>query len=148
MTDPFKDMERFMTAFGQNTRGESPEQVALYTNLIREEDQELWRAINDLFWYLNHSTANDDGADNETLVRRCAQVADGVIDGIVVRLGLLLSMGIRPDAAWCEVHRSNMSKLPADGKPRYREDGKVLKPETFVPPDLVKIVTNSWGVKA
>ena len=35
------------------------------------------------------------------------------------------------------VHKSNMSKLGLDGKPIYREDGKVLKGPNYQPPNLV-----------
>ena len=38
------------------------------------------------------------------------------------------------------VHRSNMSKLGPDGKPIYREDGKVLKGPNYQPPDLSDLV--------
>ena len=38
------------------------------------------------------------------------------------------------------VHRSNMSKLGEDGKPIYREDGKVLKGPNYQPPDLTDLV--------
>lgn len=41
-----------------------------------------------------------------------------------------------------EVHRSNMSKLGADGKPIYREDGKILKGPNYSPPDLKTMVDN------
>ena len=38
------------------------------------------------------------------------------------------------------VHRSNMSKLGDDGKPIYREDGKVLKGPNYQPPTLTDLV--------
>jgi len=38
------------------------------------------------------------------------------------------------------VHTSNMSKLGNDGKPIYREDGKVLKGPNYQPPDLSDLV--------
>jgi predicted HAD superfamily Cof-like phosphohydrolase len=38
------------------------------------------------------------------------------------------------------VHQSNMSKLGPDGKPIYREDGKVLKGPNYQPPDLSDLV--------
>ena len=38
------------------------------------------------------------------------------------------------------VHKSNMSKLGEDGKPIYREDGKVLKGPNYQPPDLSDLV--------
>ena len=40
------------------------------------------------------------------------------------------------DEALNRVHKSNMSKLDEDGKPIYREDGKVLKGPNYKPPDL------------
>ena len=40
------------------------------------------------------------------------------------------------DEALNRVHESNMSKLDADGKPIYREDGKVLKGPNYKPPNL------------
>ena len=42
-----------------------------------------------------------------------------------------------------EVHRSNMSKLGSDGKPIYREDGKVLKGPNFSPPNLEKFLSDN-----
>ena len=44
------------------------------------------------------------------------------------------------DEALNRVHESNMSKLDADGKPIYREDGKVLKGPNYKPPDLSDLV--------
>ena len=45
------------------------------------------------------------------------------------------------DALFAEVHRSNMSKLDENGRPIYREDGKVLKSARFSEPDLRVICT-------
>lgn len=55
-----------------------------------------------------------------------------VLDGTYIVFGL----ADLKDAAFNEVHASNMSKLGADGKPIYREDGKVLKGENYRPPNL------------
>ena len=46
------------------------------------------------------------------------------------------NMGWFLDEALDRVHKSNMSKLGEDGKPIYREDGKVLKGPNYKPPDL------------
>ena len=46
------------------------------------------------------------------------------------------NMGWFLDEALNRVHESNMSKLGADGKPIYREDGKVLKGPGYKPPNL------------
>jgi predicted HAD superfamily Cof-like phosphohydrolase len=50
------------------------------------------------------------------------------------------AFGIDLDKCFNEVHRSNMSKLGLDGKPIYREDGKVLKGQNYFDPDLITIV--------
>ncbi len=47
------------------------------------------------------------------------------------------------DAALAEVHRSNLSKLGADGLPVYRADGKVAKGPAYVPPDLERVLANA-----
>ena len=44
------------------------------------------------------------------------------------------------DEAMYRVHQSNMSKLDEDGKPVYREDGKVLKGPNYKPPNLEDLV--------
>ena len=49
-------------------------------------------------------------------------------------------MGWDLDEALHRVHESNMSKLDEDGKPIYREDGKVLKGPTYAPPQLEDLV--------
>ena len=50
------------------------------------------------------------------------------------------NMGWFLDEALHRVHLSNMSKLDEDGKPIYREDGKVLKGPNYKPPDLSDLI--------
>jgi len=57
-----------------------------------------------------------------------------VISGMAVAFGLPL------EVAFNRVHASNMSKLDDDGKPIYREDGKVMKGPNYKPPDLKDLV--------
>ncbi len=54
-------------------------------------------------------------------------IAKEACDLLVVTYGTLVEYGIDADAVFEMVHKSNMSKLGADGKPIHREDGKVLK---------------------
>jgi predicted HAD superfamily Cof-like phosphohydrolase len=56
--------------------------------------------------------------------------------------GMTISLGLDLDRAVTEVHRANMRKLGADGRPRYRSDGKVLKPAGWTPPDCSNAVLN------
>lgn len=68
---------------------------------------------------------------------------DALTDLQYVLDGAYLSLGFHrvKDAALAEVHRSNMSKLGEDGKPVVREDGKILKPPGYSPPDLAQFVS-------
>ena len=64
------------------------------------------------------------------------EIADAIGDSIWVLLGLACTLGIDMDRVWQEIRASNMSKFPLDGKPKFREDGKILKPDTFFEPDI------------
>ena len=60
--------------------------------------------------------------------------ADAMIDLIYFALGTLVEMGIRPGRLFEIVQAANMAKLH-DGKPQYREDNKIIKPEGWVAPE-------------
>jgi predicted HAD superfamily Cof-like phosphohydrolase len=111
--NPFKDQEWFMTACDQTTTEYNQQQYLLYRNLIREEFGEL-------------ETAHDLEAE-----------LDALIDILVVTIGAIHSAGFNAEGAWDEVMRSNAAKIDLDtGKVRKREDGKVLKPADWRPPNL------------
>lgn len=57
-----------------------------------------------------------------------------------VSIQITSSLGLEIKELFDEVHRSNMDKLGPDGKPIYREDKKVLKPEGWEPPNLIPII--------
>ena len=119
----FDMVREFMMAFGQEvkTKPENPDNntQALRYNLIKEELQELWDA----------QCQND-----------LVGVADALTDLLYVVYGAGHAYGIDLDKCFEEVQRSNMSKLGADGKPIYREDGKVLKGPNFFQPNLEAIL--------
>jgi predicted HAD superfamily Cof-like phosphohydrolase len=65
------------------------------------------------------------------------EVADGLADIIYVVIGTALEFGIPLDLVWAEVQRSNMAKVdPETGKVTKRDDGKVLKPAGWTPPNI------------
>ena len=64
------------------------------------------------------------------------EIVDALIDILVVTIGALHSMGADAEGAWKEVMKTNFAKIGEDGKVRKREDGKVLKPIGWVPPNL------------
>lgn len=120
--NPFRDQEKFMRACDQTVDEFNQAQFKLYCDLIDEEfNDELKTAI-----------SNNDPV--ETL--------DALIDILVVTIGAIHSMGADAEGAWKEVMRTNFAKIDKEtGKVRKREDGKVLKPVGWVPPDLKPFVT-------
>jgi predicted HAD superfamily Cof-like phosphohydrolase len=116
MTNPFRDQEKFMTACDQSVGRGNTDQFNMYLKLIEEEAEELNQAI---------------------LAKDRVEMLDALIDIVVVTVGAIHSMGADAEGAWNEVMRTNFAKIdPNTGKVRKREDGKVLKPEGWQPPDL------------
>jgi predicted HAD superfamily Cof-like phosphohydrolase len=77
--------------------------------------------------------AIDNRDDVETL--------DALLDFIVVTVGAIHSAGMDGEGGWKEVMRTNFAKIDSEtGKVRKREDGKVLKPVGWTPPDLKPFV--------
>lgn len=79
----------------------------------------------------------------ESLVNRnIVEVADAIADIRYLLCGLELELNLQSysEAIFDEVHASNMSKLDENGKPIYREDGKVLKSEKYFKPNIAKIL--------
>jgi predicted HAD superfamily Cof-like phosphohydrolase len=120
MTNPFRDQEKFMKACDQTVEGFNQEQFKLYLGLIEEEYKELKEAVN------NHDQL-------ETL--------DALIDILVVTIGTIHSAGYDAEGAWKEVMMTNFAKIDHEtGKVRKREDGKVLKPLGWKPPELAQFI--------
>ena len=117
MTNPFADIERFGSACDQEP---SEANYRLYINLINEEHSELINAL----------------ADNDRV-----EQLDALIDILVVTMGAIRAAGWDGEAAWREVMDTNFAKIDPDtGKVRKREDGKVLKPEGWQPPQLAQFI--------
>jgi predicted HAD superfamily Cof-like phosphohydrolase len=118
--NPFRDQEKFMRACDQTVGKINENQFDLYTNLIEEEFSELKTAI----------------ADNDRV-----EQLDALIDILVVTIGAIHSGGFDAEGAWKEVMITNFAKVDHNtGKVRKREDGKVLKPQGWVAPDLKPFV--------
>lgn len=63
-----------------------------------------------------------------------------ILDTIAIMVDAGISKRADMHGAWCEVMRSNFAKISSDGKVKKREDGKVLKPEGWTPPNLESFV--------
>ncbi len=90
-------------------------------NLMAEENKE----------YLDAAESND-----------MVEVADALGDMLYILCGTILEHGMeyKIEEVFNEIQRSNMSKLGADGKPIYREDGKILKGPNYFKPDIKTIL--------
>ncbi len=118
VTNPFRDQEKFMRACEQTVGEFNEAQYQLYCNLISEEFNEL----------VASKTKTDD--------------LDALIDILVVTIGAIHSLGADAEGAWKEVMGTNFAKIDRQtGMVRKREDGKVLKPAGWTPPNLEPFVS-------
>lgn len=126
MKRKIRAVANFHTAFGLGI-SDSPvanlglEKNALRFRLMEEENQEYLEAAN-----------NGD----------LAEVADALGDMLYILCGTILEHGMQHkiEHVFEEIQRSNMSKLGTDGKPIYREDGKVLKGPNYFKPNIQAIL--------
>jgi len=90
-------------------------------NLIKEENEE----------YL-------DACKNGDIV----EIADALGDQLYILFGTILKHGLQDkiEEIYDEIHRSNMSKLDANGQPIFREDGKILKSNRYFKPSIKEIL--------
>lgn len=90
-------------------------------NLMKEENEEYLEAV-----------------QNDDLV----EIADALGDMLYILCGTIVSHGLqyKIEEVFDEIQRSNMSKLGADGKPLYREDGKVMKGPNYFKPNFEEIL--------
>ena len=119
----FQNVKKFMQTFGQEVKekNEFPDEkvIQLRYELIKEELEELNQAIKD---------------------KNIREIADALTDILYVTYGAGHAFGINLDQCFDEVQKSNMSKLGADGKPIYNENGKVMKGPNYFKPDLNKFL--------
>ena len=142
--DPEALVRRFHHVYGLpvQTDGASLERESLHMrmSLIAEEFAELVGAVygqaarNEVESGYRSAVAVDGGG------RDAVEAADALADLVYVIYGMALETGIDLAAVLAEVQRSSMSKLGADGKPIYREDGKVLKGPGYFAPDVAQVL--------
>ena len=142
--DPEALVRRFHNVYGLpiQTDGACLERksLSMRMSLIAEEFAELVGAVygqaarTEVESSYRRAVAADDGA------RDTVEAADALADLVYVIYGMALETGIDLAAVLAEVQRSNMSKLGADGRPIYREDGKVLKGSGYFAPDVADVL--------
>lgn len=143
-----ENVAEFHHAFGHPVEpaptASTPELRELRVRLIAEELMELATALGVSI----HVDAVDGLSSALTVTATpsghvdLVAAADALGDLDYVVQGGNLVLGLPGDAIANEIHRSNMSKLGADGKPVVREDGKILKGPNYSPPDIARVL---WG---
>ena len=90
-------------------------------NLMKEENEEYLEAV-----------------QNNDLV----ETADALGDMLYILCGTIIEHGMqyKIDEVFNEIQRSNMSKLGKDGKPIYRDDGKVMKGPNYFKPNIKEVL--------
>ena len=126
MQNQLKSVHEFHSAFGlginTNPTGNlGKNKNMLRFNLLKEENEEYLQAVQ-----------NDD----------IVEIADALGDMLYILCGTILEHGLQNkiEAVFHEIQQSNMSKLNTDGKPIYREDGKVLKGPNYFKPNFDEIL--------
>jgi predicted HAD superfamily Cof-like phosphohydrolase len=124
---PIEAVTKFHEAYGLGIENKpqanlSDKIVELRYNLMKEENEEYLQAAQ----------------DNDLI-----EIGDALGDMLYILCGTIIAHGFQDkmEAIFEEIQRSNMSKLDTDGKPIYREDGKVMKGPNYFKPDLEKIIT-------
>jgi predicted HAD superfamily Cof-like phosphohydrolase len=118
----YNDVKDFHKAFGQRI-GEIP--------VLPDENERHLRKVLLQEEFNEYITAE---AENDIV-----EIADALADIIYIACGTAVSYGIPLDIIFDEVHNSNMSKL-VDGKVIRRSDGKIQKPEGWMPPNIAAIL--------
>ena len=126
MKNKLNAVQKFHEAFGLGinhtpTATLDADKIKLRFNLMAEENEEYLEA-----------------AENNDVV----EIADALGDMLYILCGTILEHGMQHkiEEVFNEIQRSNMSKLGEDGKPIYREDGKVLKGPNYFKPNIAEIL--------
>ena len=126
-----QDVHNFMKACGHEP---SHKLVSLYHELVREEIGELEEAM----------SAFNASENAQEEAQASADALDAVCDSIWVLIGLARVMNLPIEWGWDAVAATNLKKIdPELGIVRRDENGKIMKPERWVPPDMLRIVNES-----
>lgn len=137
MTNKMKALEEFEKTFNKDSLSKSYyDLLVLRRTLLFEEYMESLEELDDLAdlaYDVATGEVEDEPSESLNLNKRLLKE---LCDVLYVVYGTAYRLGYDLDGAFAEVHRSNMSKLGDDGKPVYREDGKVLKGPNYRPADV------------
>ncbi|VEI12365.1 Uncharacterized protein conserved in bacteria [Trueperella bialowiezensis] len=143
-TRPEELVRQFHHTYGLPIVDDGPnadrERIHMRMSLIAEEFAELTGAVYGARAREIIENAFAEARRTDDHSRDTVEVADALGDLTYVIYGMALELGIPMADVLREIQGSNMSKLGADGKPIYREDGKVLKGPDFYEPNIAKVL--------
>ncbi len=118
--------------------------VADFHTVFDQKDGNKPRLINGRDGQLRYSLLLEENNEYLEAVEKndLVGIADALGDQLYIIYGTILKHGLQSkiEQVFREIHRSNMSKLGADGKPVYREDGKILKGPGYFKPNIKDII--------
>jgi predicted HAD superfamily Cof-like phosphohydrolase len=118
--------------------------VAEFHYLFDQKDAKKPTTGNEKQGELRYSLLAEENAEYLEAVRdnNLVDIADALGDQLYIIYGTVLKHGLQDkiEDVFKEIHRSNLSKLGANGKPIYREDGKILKGPDYFKPDIKKVL--------
>ena len=130
--------------FGVKRRSPVAVSVDMFHRLFRLPSRRRpgLQGVSDDLLELRVSLIDEEAREFADAVRKrdLCSMADALADIVYVAYGAAVTLGIDLDDVLAEVHSSNLSKLGRDGRPIYRSDGKVLKPDTYRPPDIERVL--------
>ena len=128
LKETLQAVEKFHDSFGiennySPTTELSVKEIELRHRLMQEENDE----------YLEAAIKGD-----------LVEVADALGDQLYILCGTILKHGLQNkiEEIFSEIQRSNMSKLDDNGRPIYREDGKIMKSTNYFKPNIERVLAN------
>lgn len=143
----------------------SKELIELRKELIEEE------VIRELFFDLDR--LKNEPLTEAQYIEIMSRIMDHIVDSVYVLIGTAVAFDLPFNEHWKEVHKKNMEKfpiIPSEGAVRHpevdkceasmekiidfpkrcrivRNDGKILKPVGWTPPDALAILKKHWGIQ-
>lgn len=118
--------------------------VRAFHNAFKQENGVIPSNTDEKTFELRHRLMAE---ENDEYLEACKNndligIADALGDQLYILCGTILKHGLQNkiEDVFAEIHESNMSKLDDNGKPIFREDGKILKSKNYFKPDLSKFI--------
>jgi len=120
--------------------------VAEFHKAFGQKDGKWPQNVPNGIYNLRHSLMKE---ENDEYLEACyknslVEIADALGDQLYILCGTILTHGMQHiiEEVFDRIQSSNMSKLGEDGKPIFRQDGKILKGPGYFPPQIKDIIDN------